>query len=514
MDMEKLVSLCKRRGFIFPSSEIYGGINGFWDYGPLGVELKRNIKDAWWRDVVRNDETVTPEGAPSPYQMVGLDSAIVMNPQVWVASGHVGGFSDPMVDCRETKGRYRADQLYVYEFDLVGRTLSLAVVGGTEVDARAALDERTQALARKGSLGYKLKELPEPTVATFESLSADARAKAWGPSATEAGTLTEPRQFNLMLETNVGAVVEEANKTYLRPETAQGIFVNFKNVIDTSRVKLPFGIGQVGKSFRNEITPRNFIFRSREFEQMELEFFCRPEQAKDWYQYWRDTRFAWYVRHGLRSDRLRLRDHEPDELAFYSQATADIEYAFPFGVAELEGIAHRGDYDLNQHKTHSGKDLSYFDEVTKERFIPHVVEPSAGADRATLAFLCEAFQEDQMGGESRTVMKFHPRLAPIKAAVFPLVKKDGMPEKAAEVYRTLKRRHNVAFDEKGAIGRRYRRQDEAGTPFCITIDGQTAEDGTLTFRDRDSGRQWRVPSEGVDRVLDDLIEGTAPIPGS
>jgi glycyl-tRNA synthetase len=360
------------------------------------------------------------------------------------------------------------------------------------------------------------------------------------PCPNCGGDLTPPRDFNLMFETNVGAVVEDANKAYLRPETAQGIFANFKNVVDTGRVKTPFGIAQVGKSFRNEITPRNFTFRSREFEQMELEFFCHPEESKDWYQYWRDTRFHWYVTHGLESDKLRLRDHDPDELAFYSKATADIEYEFPFGVSELEGIAHRGDYDLAQHMKFSGKDLSYFDEERWERdkaglgmtafkqyleknagaekpgypyqYVPHVIEPSAGADRATLAFLCEAYTEDEMGGEARTVLKFHPRLAPIKAAVFPLVKKDGMPEKAEAIYRELKRHFNVFFDEKGAIGRRYRRQDEAGTPFGITVDGQTLQDDTVTFRDRDTGRQWRVPSAGVAQALRDLVEG-APIPG-
>ncbi len=285
-------------------------------------------------------------------------------------------------------------------------------------------------------------------------------------------------------------------------------------MLDTSRVKLPFGIAQVGKSFRNEITPRNFIFRSREFEQMEIEFFCRPEEAKDWYAYWRKERFDWYVRHGLQSDRLRLRDHDADELAFYSTATADIEYEFPFGVSELEGIAHRGEYDLSQHMKHSGKDLTYFEEETKNRFLPHVIEPSAGADRATLAFLCEAYVEDQMGSETRTVLKFHPRFAPIKAAIFPLVKKDGMPEKATALYRELKAQYNVYYDEKGAIGRRYRRQDEAGTPFCITVDGQTAEDGSVTFRDRDSGRQWRVPAEGAVPALRDLLEGRAKVPES
>ena len=299
------------------------------------------------------------------------------------------------------------------------------------------------------------------------------------------------------------------SKAYLRPETAQGIFANFKNVVDTGRVKVPFGIAQVGKSFRNEITPRNFTFRSREFEQMEIEFFCHPEESATWYKYWRDTRFQWYVDHGLRSDRLRLRDHDPDELAFYSTATADIEYSFPFGVSELEGIAHRGDYDLTQHQKYSGKDLGYFDEERKERYVPHVIEPSAGVDRAALAFLCEAYTEDEVGGEARTVLKFHPRLAPIKAAIFPLVKKDGMPEKAEAIYRELKRQFPVFYDEKGAIGRRYRRQDEAGTPFCITVDGQTLADDTVTFRDRDSCRQWRVPSAGVARALQRPARGPA-----
>jgi len=520
MEMEKLVSLCKRRGFIFPSSEIYGGINGFWDYGPLGVELKRNIKDAWWRDnVTGHDDTTAPPGAPSTFEMVGLDCAIIMNPRVWEASGHVGGFSDPMVDCRETKERYRADQLHVFRFDTPeagdkpARSLSVAVVGGTADDARSGLGDRLTRLASKG-LAPKLKHLPEPAVGSYNDLDVEARARVIGPSATSAGTLTEPRQFNLMLQTNIGAVAGEASAAYLRPETAQGIFANFKNVCDTSRVRLPFGIAQVGKSFRNEITPRNFIFRSREFEQMEIEFFCRPDEAAGWYKFWRDRRYRWYTDHGIKSDKLILRDHDPDELAFYSTATADIEYAFPFGVSELEGVAHRGGYDLTQHQTHSGKDLSYFDEERKERFIPHVIEPSAGADRATLAFLCEAYTEDTVGGEARTVLKFHPRLAPVKAAVFPLVKRDGMPERAGAVYRALKAEGlNVDLDEKGAIGRRYRRQDEAGTPFAITVDGQTLADDTVTFRDRDSCRQWRVPSAGAAQALRDLLDGR-PIPAA
>lgn len=507
MDMDKLVSLCKRRGFIFPSSEIYGGLNGFWDYGPLGVELKRNIKDAWWRDNVQMRD-----------DMVGLDCSIIMNPRVWEASGHVGGFSDPMVDCRETKARYRADQLYVAIWnhpDIAParpgedpQQAWLAGVGGSP-------DEAIIDLAKKAAkvLKVKLRDLKDrpDEVRAYLELTAEERLKVISPGTDVPGTLTEPRAFNLMFKTFVGALESESSVAYLRPETAQGIFVNFKNVVDTGRVKIPFGIAQVGKSFRNEITPRNFTFRSREFEQMEIEFFCHPDEAARWYGYWREARFQWYVDHGLRSDRLRLRDHDKEELAFYSTATADIEYSFPFGVSELEGIAHRGCYDLSQHQTFSGKDLSYFDEERKERYVPHVIEPSAGADRATLAFLCEAYTEDVVGGETRTVLKFHPRLAPIKAAVFPLVKRDGMPERAEAIYRDLKRHFPVFLDEKGAIGRRYRRQDEAGTPFGITVDSQTLADATVTFRDRDSCRQWRVPSSGVVGALRDLLEGQ-PIP--
>jgi glycyl-tRNA synthetase len=501
-DMDKLVSLCKRRGFIFPSSEIYGGINGFWDYGPLGVELKRNIKDAWWRDNVTLRE-----------DMVGLDCSIIMNPRVWEASGHVGGFSDPMVDCKATKERYRADQLWVFVclFPRVNdkgepAEAWLAAIGGTAEEAADSVEKRIAKLTKRFGT-------PEsaPQVIPYLELPVDDRPKVVGPSTEERGTLTEPRSFNLMFKTYVGALESDANIAYLRPETAQGIFANFKNVVDTGRVKMPFGIAQIGKSFRNEINPRNFTFRSREFEQMEIEFFCRPDEAAHWYAYWRNTRFQWYVTHGLRSDRLRLRDHEAEELAFYSTATADIEYEFPFGISELEGIAHRGDYDLTQHQKFSGKDLSYFDEETKARFVPHVVEPSAGADRATLAFLCEAYDEDQVGGETRTVLRFHPRLAPIKAAILPLVKKDGMPEKARALFEDLRKRFAVFYDEKGAVGRRYRRQDEAGTPYCITIDGQTVQDDTVTFRDRDSCRQWRVPIAGCRQALEGYLEGQ-PIP--
>jgi glycyl-tRNA synthetase len=497
MDMDKLVSLCKRRGFIFPSSEIYGGLNGFWDYGPLGVELKRNIKDAWWRDnVTMRDD------------MVGLDCSIIMNPKVWEASGHLGGFSDPMVDCRECKGRFRADQITVVRQGFLNHD---AVLFYSAVGELADVVAQNQTAMTKATSKFGAAQDPSPFKLNDPKVTPEdyARFPCPNPNCRRVGTLTEPRSFNLMFKTYVGAVESESNVAYLRPETAQGIFANFKNVVDTGRVKLPFGIAQVGKSFRNEINPRNFTFRSREFEQMEIEFFCRPEEAPDWYAYWRKTRFQWYVDHGLQGDRLRLRDHDKEELAFYSTATADIEYSFPFGVSELEGIAHRGDYDLTQHQKFSGKDLSYFDEEKKERFVPHVIEPSAGADRATLAFLCEAYTEDEVGGEARTVLKFHPRFAPIKAAVFPLVKKDGMPELATKIYRELKRRHNVFYDEKGAIGRRYRRQDEAGTPYCITVDGQTLADGTVTIRDRDSCRQWRVASDGIDRALADLLEGKA-----
>jgi glycyl-tRNA synthetase len=497
LDMDKLVSLCKRRGFIFPSSEIYGGIGGFWDYGPLGVELKKNIKDAWWHDMVRTRD-----------DMVGLDCSIIMNPRVWEASGHVGGFSDPLVDCKKTKERYRADQLWVfiYKFnskDAPGSFVELwwGSLGGGPDEAREAAE------AKAGKVARKLGQPVDSSVIGYMQVAPDDRVKVIGPSVDEPGTLTEPRSFNLMFKTYVGALESESAIAYLRPETAQGIFANFKNVCDTGRVKIPFGIAQVGKSFRNEINPRNFTFRSREFEQMEIEFFCKPEEAKEWYAYWRKTRFDWYVGLGLQSDKLRLRDHDPDELAFYSTATADIEYSFPFGVSELEGIAHRGDYDLSQHMKFSGKDLTYFDEESKSRFTPHVIEPSAGADRATLAFLCEAFQEDVVENETRTVLKFHPRLAPIKTAVFPLVKRDGMPEKAEAVHRQLREKFASFYDEKGAIGRRYRRQDEAGTPYCITVDGQTVTDDTVTIRDRDSLKQWRVPAANIDQIVSDLISG-------
>ncbi|MBX3419429.1 MAG: glycine--tRNA ligase [Pirellulaceae bacterium] len=523
--MDQIVSLCKRRGFLFQSSEIYGGLNGFWDYGPLGIELKRNIKEAWWQDMVlRHDDLNQQPGSPAPYSMTGIDSTLILHPQVWKCSGHYDLFHDFMVDCRESKKRYRLDQV-------VGRW-------GTAKGKRAFVtaqvgDEAAAQMERQAMKFFNLraKSLDELTWESDSQSLADLSefTEVLGPDAKNLDTLTTPREFNLMFKTTIGALGGEDDTAFLRPETAQGIFVNFKNVIDSTRYRLPLGIAQMGKSFRNEITPRNFTFRSREFEQMEIEFFCHPQESADWYRYWRDRRMQWYLDLGISSERLRLREHEEAELSHYSTGTADIEYAFPFlepgEYGELEGIAHRGDFDLRSHMEGkldekrrplevelgedgkpkwrgSGKDLSYRDEITNEKYIPHVIEPSAGADRATLAFICEAYHEDQAPDEdgkmqTRTVLRFHPRIAPIKAAVFPLVKKDGMPEMAKEIYLALKRRFNVFYDEKAAVGRRYRRQDEAGTPYCITVDGQSLQDQTVTIRDRDSLEQIRLPASEV-----------------
>jgi len=517
--MEKLVSLCKRRGFIFPGSEIYGGLNGCWDYGPLGVELKRNLKQAWWDDMVaHHDELATLPGAPSPYGMAGLDSALLMNSKVWEASGHVGGFSDPMVDDRETRARYRADQLVVFKLAFVGAQSGETTVddilfaapgevGKTADEELIAPHRKRIAALQKAHPGGQLRLDPVPNALGDEAL----RAKTLAPGASAPGTLTAPRAFNLMFKTHVGALEDNSSVTYLRPETAQGIFVNFKNVCDTTRVRVPFGIAQIGKAFRNEINPRNFTFRSREFEQMEIEFFCRPSEAGQWYQYWRKRRYEWYVELGMRREHLHLRDHDADELAHYAAGCADVEYDFPFGRSELEGIANRTDFDLRQHMQMSGKDLRYFDDQEPDpearRYLPHVIEPSAGADRAALAFLCDAYSEDEVGGEPRTVLKLHPRLAPIKAAIFPLVKKDGMPEKALAIYSQLKKRFNVFYDEKGAIGRRYRRQDEAGTPYCITVDGDTLANDTVTVRERDSCAQTRVAANELGAMLAERCGG-------
>ena len=421
--MEELVSMCKRRGFVFQSSEIYGGLKSCWDYGPLGSELKRNVKDAWWRTTVRRRRDV-----------VGIDCSILMHPKVWETSGHIAGFNDPMVDCKLCKARFRADTL------------------------------DSQQCPKKPSLK---------------------------PGACE-GELTEPRQFNLMFKTFMGPVEDSSAVVYLRPETAQGIFVNFKNVVDTSRMRPPFGIAQQGKSFRNEIVTENFIFRSREFEQMEMEFFVPPKEAPEWYTYWRDARYEWFLNLGISRENLRLRDHDSDELAHYSAACADVEYRFPFGWKELEGIANRTDFDLSRHSEATGKDLSYFDDQTRERYLPYVIEPALGVDRACLAFLCEAFQEDEINGEVRSVLRLHPSLAPIKAGIFPLVKKDGLADIAHAIEDHLREHYAVFYYESGAIGRRYLRQDACGTPFCITVDYDTKENGTVTIRHRDSLEQERV----------------------
>jgi len=531
MDMDKLVSLCKRRGFLFQSSEIYGGLNGFWDYGPLGVELKRNVKEAWWRDMVSgHDDIGVPPGAPEAYEMCGLDCAIIMHPQVWKVSGHYDLFHDFMVDCRESKKRYRHD--HVRGRWVSYRDQKIFVTTMAEPDHEQA-EFQQKALKFFNLRGKDAEQLQWDGEAVSLGKLKPPTSEVLGPDAKALGTLTDPREFNLMFKTIIGALGDETDSAFLRPETAQGIFVNFKNVVDSSRVSVPFGIAQVGKSFRNEITPRNFTFRSREFEQMEIEFFCHPNSSHAWYQYWRDRRFQWYLDLGLSRERLQMREHHADELSHYSTGTADIEYAFPFlppgEFGELEGIAHRGDFDLRSHMEGkldpatrplqvelgpdgkpkwrgSGKDLSYRNELTNEKYIPHVIEPSAGADRGTLAFLCEAYHEDQAPDDkgemqTRVVMKFHPRIAPIKAAVFPLVKKDGMPEIAQEIYRALKKHMVAYYDEKGAVGRRYRRQDEAGTPYCITVDGQTLQDRTVTIRDRDTLEQWRVK---VDDVVDEI----------
>jgi glycyl-tRNA synthetase len=445
LTMDKIVALCKRRGFVFPASEIYGGIANTYDYGHYGVLLKRNVVDAWWRAMLEERDDI-----------VALDSAIIQHPRTWEASGHLAGFTDPLVDCRTCKRRFRADHL------------AEARAGSTQHDG-----------IRCGIASSKL------------------------PGEHPECDLTDAREFNLMFETSIGPVKDAGSTVFLRPETAQGIFLNFKNVLQFSRHKPPFGIAQVGKSFRNEITPGNFIFRTLEFEQMEMEYFVPPAEAERWYEHWKQARFDWYTRYGIDASRLRLRAHDPDELSHYSSGTADVEYEFPIGWSELEGIANRGDFDLTQHARFSGDKLEYFDQQTKERYVPHVIEPAAGVGRSVLAFLCDAYEEEELaGGETRTVLRLHPALAPVKVAVLPLVRKDGQPEVAREIVAALRGRMNVEYDEGGSIGKRYRRQDEIGTPFGITVDHQTLEDRTVTIRDRDSLAQERLPIEGLADELD------------
>jgi glycyl-tRNA synthetase len=428
--MEKLVSLCKRRGFIFQSSEIYGGINSCWDYGPLGVEMKRNIKDFWWKSMTQERDDIE-----------GIDASILMHPKVWETSGHVSGFVDPLVDCKSCKQRFRADQI-------------------------------------KGD------KCPECE-----------------------GELTESRMFNLMFKTHMGPVEDEASVVYLRPETAQGIYVNFLNVLGPSRQKVPFGIAQIGKAFRNEISPGNFIFRSREFEQMEMQFFVNPQEDKKWFEYWKEERLNFYYKLGIKKENLRFHPHESSELAHYAKEAVDIEYNFPFGWQEFEGIHNRTDFDLSRHSQATGKDLSYFNEPTGERFIPYIIETSAGADRTMLVLLVEGYYEEEVKGEKRVVLRLDPKIAPIKAAIFPLVKRDNMPEIARKIEKLLSPHFNVFYDEGGAVGRRYRRQDEVGTPFGITVDSQTLQDETVTLRERDSMEQVRVKIEELVKVLNKRIWG-------
>ena len=456
--MDKIVALCKSRGFVFPGSDIYGGLANSWDYGPLGVEFKNNVKKAWWKKFVQE----------SPYN-VGVDCAILMNPQVWVASGHVGGFSDPLMDCKECKARFRADKLVEDHMTENGAEVASAD-GWTNEQLMDYITNNNIVCPKCGKLNY-----------------------------------TEIRKFNLMFKTFQGITEDSSSEIYLRPETAQGIFVNFKNVQRSSRKKVPFGIAQIGKSFRNEITPGNFTFRTREFEQMELEFFCKPGTDLEWFGYWKDYCWNFLMSLGVNKENLRIRDHGQEELSFYSNATSDIEYLFPFGWGELWGIADRTDYDLNKHAEHSGTDMTYMDPTTNEKYVPYVIEPSLGADRVTLAFLIDAYDEEELeGGDVRTVLHLHPALAPYKAAVLPLSKK--LSEKADEVYSLLAKNFNIEYDETGSIGKRYRRQDVIGTPFCITVDFETENDGCVTIRHRDSMTQERVKIEELNDFIAKSLE--------
>ena len=454
--MEKLVALCKNRGFIFAGSEIYGGLANTWDYGPLGVELKNNIKRAWWKKFIQEN----------PYN-VGLDAAILMNSQTWVASGHLAGFSDPLMDCRECHERFRADKLIEDWASENGYTLEKPIDAFSQAELKTFVDEHN---------------IPCPSCGKHN--------------------FTDIRQFNLMFKTFQGVTEDAKNTVYLRPETAQGIFTNFLNVQRTTRKKIPFGIGQIGKSFRNEITPGNFIFRVREFEQMQLEFFCKPGTDLDWFTYWRNFCHDFLLGLGIKEENLRLRDHDPEELCFYSKATTDFEFLFPFGWGELWGVADRTDYDLTQHQKVSGQAMEYFDPETNEKYIPYVIEPSLGVERSVLAFLCNAYEEQQLeNGDVRTVMRFHPAIAPYKVAVLPLQKK--LSDKATEIYSELAKEFSVTYDETASIGKRYRRQDEIGTPYCVTIDFETLEDNAVTVRDRDSMEQIRVK---IDELKNYILE--------
>ena len=455
-DMETIVRLCKSRGYVYPGSEIYGGLANTWDYGPLGVELKNNVKAAWRKKFIQENKNI-----------VGLDAAILMNPETWVASGHVSGFSDPLLDCKECKTRHRADKLiesYAHE-----KGEDIVADGWTDEQMLKYINEHKIVCPKCGKLNY-----------------------------------TDIRKFNLMFKTFQGVTEDSTSTVYLRPETAQGIFVDFKNVMRTTRKKIPMGIAQIGKAFRNEITPGNFTFRTREFEQMELEFFCKPGTDLEWFEYWRKFCKDWLLNLGMKEENIRLRDHSPEELVFYSKGTTDIEFAFPFGWGELWGIADRTDYDLTAHQTHSKEDMSYLDPETNEKYIPYVIEPSVGADRVTLAFLCNAYEEQELGeGDTRIVLHLHPALAPYKAAILPLSKK--LNDKADEIFQTLAKAFPVDYDDAGSIGKRYRRQDEIGTPYCITVDFDTLADNQVTVRDRDTMEQIRIPIDQVEKYISEKI---------
>ncbi|MBD3330128.1 glycine--tRNA ligase [Candidatus Peregrinibacteria bacterium] len=455
--MEKVVALCKRRGFIFPGSDIYGGLANTWDYGPYGAQLKQNIKDHWWKTFITTRE-----------DMVGLDSAILMNPKVWEASGHVSSFSDPLMDCKKCKERVRGDKLI------------------------------EDSLGIEAAIGKTLKQIGE--IISENNLKCTKCGKC---------DFTEARSFNLMFKTHQGVIEETASAVYLRPETAQGIFTNFKNILQSGRQKLPFGIGQIGKAFRNEITPGNFTFRTREFEQMEIEYFIPPveqEEVKKYFDEWRKICFEWYKDLGINKDNMRFREHDEDELSHYSTMTVDIEYKFPFGWGELLGVAYRGTFDLEQHEKFSGKDLRYIDPQTNEKFLPHVIEPSFGTDRSILVTMLEAYDEDEINGETRIVMRFSPKIAPVQVAVFPLVKKNPLATKAKEIFKDLREYFICEYDESGAIGKRYRRQDEIGTPYCITLDFDSLEDKQVTLRNRDTTEQKRVNIKELKNILKDKIE--------
>ena len=457
LTMDKLVALCKGRGFVFPGSEIYGGLANTWDYGPLGVELKNNIKKAWWKKFVQENSLNT-----------GLDCAILMNPETWIASGHVGGFSDPLMDCKHCKARHRADNL-IEDWN-AKKGIKMNIAGWSNEQMEQYILEN---------------KIPCPTCGVSE--------------------FTGIRKFNLMFKTFQGVTEDSSTTLYLRPETAQGIFVNFLNVQRTTRMKIPFGIGQIGKSFRNEITPGNFIFRVREFEQMEMEFFCKPGTDLEWFDYWKNFCKNWLLELGIKEENLRLRDHDKDELCFYSKATTDFEFKFPMGWGELWGVADRTDYDLNCHIKQSGKNLEYLDPVTNERYVPYVIEPSLGVERMVLATLCNAYEEEQLENDTRVVMHFHPALAPYKVAVLPLQKKE-LGEKASEIYRKLSKKFSVTYDESASIGKRYRRQDEIGTPLCVTVDFDTLQDNTVTVRDRDTMEQIRISVDELESYISAKIE--------